>query len=386
MTIADDRYSDGNDRPTLKLHVWMNFPSHHQNGFFCSLRQQGVELLVTYYETVSAERKALGWGESSAQEGCEFFLHELGVSPEQRLQQLADFIHVIPGYGTALTRRVVAHACRTGIRWCHWSEPAHPGWRWWARWLTRYRYAQQVNRYSVGAFAQGVMARNDFVRWGIRQEKISYLTYAVDVTGSEDMASAPVEADERITEFAAGRGVFLFLGQLIHRKAVDVLLCAFAELNAPDWCLVLAGNGDTEKYGAQLQRLQLQQRALLLPAASWDQVGALYRASDVLVLPSRFDGWGVVANEAVMHAKALVMSSACGSSWHLLQPGINGYVATPASVASLAAAMRNYVRGGRELAHAHGEESHRISAGFSCDMTAERMIKILRGWLAINVT
>jgi len=384
MTMAIARPNGENDQPALKLHVWMNFPSHHQHGLFRSLRRRGVDLRVTYYETVSVDRKALGWGQSTEQEGYESFLHELGISPEQRLQQLADYIHVMPGYGSPLTRQVVANACRMGIRWCHWSEPARPGWRWWARWLTKYRYAQQVNRYSIGAFAQGVMARNDFVRWGIRPEKIAYLTYSIDAAGVGESLASSIEVDERITQFAAGRGVFLFLGQLIHRKAVDVLLRAFAALDTPDWCLVLAGNGDAEKYRALLQQLKLEQRALLLPAARWDQVGTLYRASDVLVLPSRFDGWGVVANEAAMHAKALVMSSACGSSWHLLQPGINGYVATPASVASLAAAMRHYVQGGRELAHVHGLESRNISASFSCDAMAEQMTKALNGWVAVN--
>ena len=50
-------------------------------------------------------------------------------------------------------------------------------------------------------------------------------------------------------------------------------------------------------------------------------------AADVLVLPSRFDGWGAVVNEALMVGTPVICSDRCGAS-DVIENGRNGYVDT----------------------------------------------------------
>lgn len=360
----------------LKIHVWMNFPSHHQSGLFTSLLRCGVDLQVTYYEQVSAQRLALGWSATDSAAPWEFFLSHSGVTPCDRLTQLRDYVQIIPGYGSPLLRELVVAACRQDIAWCHWSEAARPGWRWWARLLTKMCHARKVNRHALGAFAQGVLARQDFMRWGMAPEKIADLTYSVDFDASA------VVPEKCITDFAAGRGVFLFVGRLDHGKAIDVQLKALARLRgeAATWCLVLVGSGDAQPYRTLAAGLGVADQVLFLPPVPWERIAAIHQAGDVLLLPSRYEGWGAVANEAAASGKALIMSTACGAAWHLINPGVNGYLVAPGSAESLAGAMRHYIRGGRVLAGVHGKQSRELQEAFTCDRMAQRMLACISGW------
>lgn len=109
---------------------------------------------------------------------------------------------------------------------------------------------------------------------------------------------------------------FLFVGNLIERKGVDLLLRAI-ELLVRDgygqkFVVRLVGGGD---------RAWLE-RSSLLGAGQVEFVGfkekdALveeYRHADVFVLPSRYDTFGVVAHEAASHGLALVLSEHAGCS------------------------------------------------------------------------
>lgn len=359
-----------------RIHVWMNFPSHHQSGLFASLRRKGVDLQVTYYEQIAAHRVALGWSAGDEPEQGELFLAQSEFTPVQRLLQLRDYVQVIPGYGTPLLRSLVAEASRQDIAWCHWSEASRPGWRWWVRLAVKMQHARRVNRHALGAFAQGVLARQDFMRWGMAPEKIADLTYSIDF----DPARAVPE--QAIADFSGGRGVFLFVGRLDHGKAIDIQLRAFARLSDPDrsWCLVLVGSGDPVSFQQMAEALDIADRVLFLPPVPWERIAGVHKAGDVLLLPSRYEGWGAVANEAAACGKALIMSTACGAAWHLVTPGENGFLVSAGSVNSLANAMQKYVQGGRKLAAAHGAQSHRLYDGFTCDRMASRMVACISSW------
>jgi glycosyltransferase involved in cell wall biosynthesis len=101
----------------------------------------------------------------------------------------------------------------------------------------------------------------------------------------------------------------------------------------------------------------------------------------VLVLPSRFDGWGVVLNEGASMGLALISTGHCGAAYHLIQPGENGIRVNAGSVESLAAAMAAYTRN-PELAAKHGRESVRISREYSPERNAKRFVAALETWQA----
>src|SRR5205085_7709712 len=66
-------------------------------------------------------------------------------------------------------------------------------------------------------------------------------------------------------------------------------------------------------------------------------------AASALVLPSRFDGWGLVINEALMAGVPVIVSNACGAA-ELVQDGVHGFVFSSGDSASLATKMASLLR------------------------------------------
>jgi glycosyltransferase involved in cell wall biosynthesis len=65
-------------------------------------------------------------------------------------------------------------------------------------------------------------------------------------------------------------------------------------------------------------------------------VTAIYKASDVLVLPSDFEPWALVINEAAAAGMAVVASSVVGAAAELVRDGVNGRVFPPGDLRALA--------------------------------------------------
>ena len=63
---------------------------------------------------------------------------------------------------------------------------------------------------------------------------------------------------------------------------------------------------------------------------------------DLLVLPSRYDGWGVVVNEALMCGVPVVVSSACGAK-ELIKDGVNGYIFESGNLQSLRMCLNTFL-------------------------------------------
>jgi glycosyltransferase involved in cell wall biosynthesis len=115
---------------------------------------------------------------------------------------------------------------------------------------------------------------------------------------------------------------------------------------------------------------------LTLPAKRFDEMHSVYYDHDVLVLPSRFDGWGVVVNEAVACGRAVIVTRRCGSAGTLALNNVNGFVCET-SVESLYLALLHYCER-PELLVSHGEASRRLHSVWNADALAARVIDWLR--------
>jgi glycosyltransferase involved in cell wall biosynthesis len=59
------------------------------------------------------------------------------------------------------------------------------------------------------------------------------------------------------------------------------------------------------------------------------ELAAFYALADILVLPSLWESWGLVVNEAMNAGCAIVASDRVGSAHDLVQDGVNGYRVKP---------------------------------------------------------
>ncbi|MCB1783806.1 MAG: glycosyltransferase family 4 protein [Alphaproteobacteria bacterium] len=122
-----------------------------------------------------------------------------------------------------------------------------------------------------------------------------------------------------------GRKVLLSVGRLHPLKDQGVLVQAFARLAAdfPDWDLKIVGEGEMR---GDLEALVVQERLedrVFLPGAIKD-ISAQYRAAQIFVLPSRYEGFGLATAEAMAHGLPVVGFADCPGTNELITDGVDG--------------------------------------------------------------
>jgi glycosyltransferase involved in cell wall biosynthesis len=174
-----------------------------------------------------------------------------------------------------------------------------------------------------------------------------------------------------------GETVFLFCGQMIARKGLDLLLEAFSKLAArhPGVRLLLAGR--EAELPALLAALPEAVRARIEDAGFQppEALPAIFARADVFVLPSRYDGWGVVVNQAIGAGLPVICSDAVGAGHDLVEEGVNGAIFPSGDTAALEASMERFAADS-SLAARCGAASRARAADWTPERGAEK-------WLAV---
>lgn len=141
--------------------------------------------------------------------------------------------------------------------------------------------------------------------------------------------------------------VILFVGQLIPRKGVLDLMDAFEIIAAGDAevSLVMVGEGVLR---AELQTRRAASRyanrIFIQPFASQQELPTYYALADIFVLPSLYDTFGVVVNEAMASGLPVVTTHNVGATADLVADGVNGRIVPPGDAHALARALRELLQ------------------------------------------
>jgi D-inositol-3-phosphate glycosyltransferase len=126
--------------------------------------------------------------------------------------------------------------------------------------------------------------------------------------------------------------VVLFVGRIQPLKGLDVAVGALAELRRNDARLVVvggasgvAGDAEVERVLAQAEALGVRDRLELVAPQPHHLLSTYYRASDVVVVPSRSESFGLVALEAAA-CGIPVVASAVGGLLTLVDHGRTGFL------------------------------------------------------------
>lgn len=143
----------------------------------------------------------------------------------------------------------------------------------------------------------------------------------------------------------------LAVGAVVPRKGYDLLVAALAALAQLPWRLVIVGDAtrspDTfAQLTADVARRGLAHRIIFLGAVSPDKLATLYASSDLFVLPSRFEGYGMAYAEAIAHGLPVIGTTAGAIPQTV--PASAGVLVAPDDVAALTAALRRLIDDPRE--------------------------------------
>jgi glycosyltransferase involved in cell wall biosynthesis len=133
-----------------------------------------------------------------------------------------------------------------------------------------------------------------------------------------------------------------FVGKLVAWKRPADLLLAAAEV--PGLFVILAGDGPLR---SDLERLAeergIADRVRFLGFRNQTELPAIYRSADVLVLPSEYEAFGLVVNEAFACGTPAIVSDACGSAGDLIEEATTGWTFPPADVEALTQRLQRFV-------------------------------------------
>lgn len=123
-----------------------------------------------------------------------------------------------------------------------------------------------------------------------------------------------VPRPESTNAIQADPPLVLCVGQLVPRKGQDVLLAALSRLKHLDWQVRLIGQAVDESFAMclkdQAKTLRLEDRIEFLGAVQSDVLSKHYSEATVFALPTRYEGYGMVFAEALVHGLPIVSCAA----------------------------------------------------------------------------
>src|SRR5262249_22179763 len=160
-----------------------------------------------------------------------------------------------------------------------------------------------------------------FRKYGARDDRMFFFPYEPDYDLVRKLPAEKIQEVKRQFGLAEGRKRIIYSGRLAAVKRVDLLVDAFVAIveQRPEWDLVIVGDGPLRE---QLKARVTRQQSRIIWAGFLDDqatVSALYRVSDVLVLPSDYEPWALVINEAAAAGLAIVASNVVGAAAELVR-------------------------------------------------------------------
>jgi glycosyltransferase involved in cell wall biosynthesis len=191
----------------------------------------------------------------------------------------------------------------------------------------------------------GVYTTKYLIHYGAKEEKVTH--YPFSSLYEADILETPVSQQEKeILRRELGiseKHMILAIGQMIHRKGFDVLLRAAENLD-PNTGMYFVGGEAKEEYLTLTKELNLQ-NVHFLGFQKKDVLAKYYKASDVFVLPTREDIWGLVINEALAYGLPTITTDRCVAGLELVEKDENGYIVPVDDADALASAMKAVLAG-----------------------------------------
>lgn len=137
--------------------------------------------------------------------------------------------------------------------------------------------------------------------------------------------------------------VLLYVGSIEHRKGIDVLLEACNLLKNDNeigtFKLILLGSGSYEWLNELITKYDIEDNLIRVP---FQEPLPFYRLSDMMILPSRVEGFGLVCVEAMMTGLATIRSDAEGA-YDQIDNGVNGFIFKKENIFELYSLLKDMI-------------------------------------------
>ena len=162
----------------------------------------------------------------------------------------------------------------------------------------------------------------------------------------------------------------LFIGSLIERKGIDLLLKALS-LVKKDYTLTIVGDGEEKsRLVDYVEQNGMKELVEFVPFKQKEELREIYNTHDIFILPTREDCFGLVISEAMAASMPVISSCYADGAYDLVIDGENGYIVNPYDSVKFANTIEKLIDN-YELVEKMGKASFEIINKFSFDKTSE---------------
>lgn len=213
--------------------------------------------------------------------------------------------------------------------------------------------------------------------YGAKRSKVE--RYRFSSLCKDDILKSVISKDEkkaiRIKLNISEKYVVLAVGQFIERKGFDLLIEAATELKN-NIGVYFVGGKPTEDYIWKIRKYNIT-NIHFVGFKTKDKLKEYYLASDVFVLPTREDIWGLVINEAMAYGLPVITTNRCNAGLELIENGQNGFIIPTESSKELRLKIIEVLNNAEEF----GKEALNTIQDYAIENMAEDHIRILHKYL-----
>lgn len=321
----------------MTLVFWQSVPSAHLIYFMSSIHRVNnhYKVILVVNNLSDGFRESMGWNFYDKYENVDIL-----VAPSQNqvkdILALTQTIHIISGFKGFPFYELVLHSLKSGLISGGFlmERPILWGIRGWVRRMFAFWFEGRYARNAKFVFTFGEEAVNWYRSSGFTHDKVIPFLYTVSTSQDSNPVHPVFQKNENWFDI-------VFVGSVIERKGVDILIKALSQLEESyKYRLHIIGDGDQKKIILELVKdLNLSEKVFFYGYQPNEVSRATIAESDLLVLPSRFDGWGAVVNESLTQGIPVICTTSCGAASLLLNKPNNGTIVNANDVNSLSIAL-----------------------------------------------
>jgi glycosyltransferase involved in cell wall biosynthesis len=175
-------------------------------------------------------------------------------------------------------------------------------------------------------FSYGINSNDFLFRHNVHKSKILSFLNSFDSERLKGLSEINYKNEDQY---------FLFVGRISNEKNIDFLLqlaIKFKEVNSDILIKIIGSGPELDRLNSEIRILNLS-NVLFVGSIKWENLGEYYSKSLGLILPSFFEPWGMVANEAFFYSTPVICSRFCGCAGDLVINNFNGLVLEDYSLA-----------------------------------------------------
>ncbi len=351
----------------MKIYFWQEFVSPHIAYLIDRIASKGIEVNLVVDKIITKDRKQLGWEKFKLFSANLIYFKNI-KNKFSKILFLSDSINICQGLiFNGFIQFVQNYLKRKNLNhWIIMEKINDQGLKGNLRKLLYNFLFILWKRKINGILAIGSESSEWYMNRGFDKKKIFPFAYflkdSISLTKSNSINNNLFK--------------FIFVGQLIKRKNVDLLIESLALLKTKHkFVLEIIGNGPLKKDLVDKADQILPKNVKWTDNIPIRKVPRKIANADCLILPSFFDGWGAVVSESLMVGTPVICSDTCGSS-EIVKASKFGYIFKNNNINDLALKLKKTITKGK-VSKKKRELIKKWAKCLSSESGANYLIKIL---------